>query len=127
MLTLLPKRLIVYILDILYFQQGRQRNENIRILVLSPTEMLRGWTRMRALIRILMVQVVVQVLTTTTTTVKVNVITNSRSIYAPYVRTFYARSSIGMQGKVAKLVQASVQDTDYVFLICSGSNAGIRG
>jgi len=35
MLTLLPKRLIVYILDILYFQQGRQRNENIRILVLS--------------------------------------------------------------------------------------------
>ena len=30
MLTLLPKRLIV-----LYFQQGRQRNENIRILVLS--------------------------------------------------------------------------------------------
>ena len=41
MLTLLPKRLIVYILDVLYFQQGRQRNENIRILVLSPTEMLR--------------------------------------------------------------------------------------
>lgn len=130
MLTLLPKRLIVYILDILYFQQGRQRNENNRILVLSRHRNVAGMDADAGVDPYSdesMVQVVVQVLTTTTTTVKVNVITNSRSIYAPYVRTFYARSSIGMQGKVAKLVQASVQDTDYVFLICSGSNARIRG